>query len=502
MERRFAAESLIEGTSVPQMVQRLFEKRVKLMEGKAKRRKKEPLCTSSPSFSWKEDHLVEEAWLEKVITPIRETNEQFLHEVLLDPSFQISKDGLNGVFMRKRYEALMEDFWNEAKEPAESATPNYSRICFMLEDIKHRLLECTPSGLEVDVNEALDMDFIKEQSRAGRYGWDQWCKVMEAVFKLVQRVVVPECLEATKEKWHERVCKMQEAAGAPEQQPRALCDVLRFLMECVEKTIVDQLNLKIRHSIAAMHEEAIEFEHSLFEKKAVDGTYTLETTRQWIHRTIQSEMAVDDEFAQHLAEGMAPAFSLVHAAAMLDMVVTDGFEPHRLPLVLCPETLALDTQHLERLRFEFLEQNQALALLAGALVVDLPDKKNKEAFDMILGLMKQDSIIWCPTLKVIAEEVKAQNLTTHPELLMQAFRRCVNPNALVYKIATDSLKTMWWKRLVQCVQEQERCKVAMEAIMPRINKAAAKLKRIMDINWKVHAPTYNQLIHERLSSGW
>ena len=69
-----------------------------------------------------------------------------------------------------------------------------------------------------------------------------------------------------------------ESATAAEEQPRAFCDALEFLLERVNAIRIDAANARLRLIAPVIENHGLEYERSKFAEKLENGTLTLERT--------------------------------------------------------------------------------------------------------------------------------------------------------------------------------------------------------------------------------
>ena len=219
--------------------------------------------------------------------PGRMTNEQLAHELLLDPAFQLDESGgcsvENPVFHRIR-ESFHQAFWDSLVDDLRLTTPCYVRVLRVLAEIRDGINELAGSRESGSISEAVDLDFIKQQAEAGLYGWGSCRSLIAAIVAVIQRVQAPKRDEETKAKWREVGQAMDEAAA--EEQPRALCKGLEFLLDRVNAMRIDAANARLRLIAPVIKDHGIDYERGKFQDKLDEGTLSLERTQVRLRRVI------------------------------------------------------------------------------------------------------------------------------------------------------------------------------------------------------------------------
>ena len=407
--------------------------------------------------------------------PGRMTNEQLAHELLLDPTFQLDESGgcsvENPVFHRIR-ESFHTAFWDSLVDDLTLAHPCYVRVLRVLCEIRDGISDLAGSRMGGPLDEAMDMDFIKQQADAGLYGPESCRQLMVSILSVIQRVQMPKRDEETKTKWQVVADAMDTEPG-----PRTFCKALEFLLDRVNAMRIDAANARLRLIAPVIKDHGVDYERGKFQDKVNDGTYTLERTTAWIASTVGAEVTSNKAVElSALREGSAAAFVHVHSAAMLALVTS----PIDVKPDLCPETLLFDVHRLAQLQQDFRAQNQAAALLTTAI-----HWSNKADHKAIMAL---DEV----TLDALEPIVKKS------EGAMTALRKCMEPNDPVHMLFGLRLRAVWAKLMRDGKITTEcaflRC---IKPLFPKIDKAANRLLMLANLNRTVHLPTYNKLIREQ-----
>jgi len=432
--------------------------------------------------------------------PGRMTNEQLAHELLLDPTFQLDESGgcsvENPVFHRIR-ESFHQAFWDSLVDDLKLAAPCYVRVLRVLAEIRDGINDLAGSREAGSISEAVDLDFIKQQAEAGLYGWDNCKNLIAGIVAVIQRVQAPKRDEETKAKWKEVGQAMHDATG--EEQPRAFCKGLEFLLDRVNAMRIDAANARLRLIAPVIKDHGIDYERGKFQDKLNDGTLTLERTQSWIRAVIRSEVASKAVELEALVEGRAASFVHVHSAAMLALV--SAVAPVKPDL--CPETLLFDVHRLAILQREF----QYIVTSATILVTathGLGATKNVADMQLLSGISEmfvpEDKldIDVDQTISEIGKVLERSTLSREGrQSLIRALTQCSVPSDAVHQLLALRMRT-FWGRIMKDGKVPVDLKFinASRALIPRIEKAATKLMSLANLNRTVHLPTYNKLIGE------
>ena len=108
------------------------------------------------------------------------------------------------------------------------------------------------------------------------YKWSSCTSLIEGIVTVVQRVQAPKRDKETKEKWSD--VKAGMVAVAKEEQPRAFCKALEFLLDRVNAMRIDAANARLRLIAPVIKDHGIDYERGKFQDKLNDGSLTLERT--------------------------------------------------------------------------------------------------------------------------------------------------------------------------------------------------------------------------------
>jgi hypothetical protein len=432
--------------------------------------------------------------------PGRMTNEQLAHELLVNPAFQLDESGgcheENPVFHHIR-ESFHQAFWDSLADDLRLAPPCYARVIRVLAEIRDGLKDL--GGARVRADEAIDIEWIRQQADAGQYDWPSCRRLVGAIVEMVRTMQAPQRDAETNDKWVAMNLRMEAAQqpGAEAQHPGVFCAGLEFLLERVNALRIDAANARLRLISPVIRDHGIDYERGKFQDKIDDGTFTIERTSAWITETLRKEVDGRSVTLEALAIGQAAAFVHVHTMAMLGLVTTRRFLPVRADAV--PETLQLDVHRIGLMQAEFRYLTTASTLLLGA-AHSLGRNHHTEVRARIDDAVTSHRIEVDDEAKLLA----ALELALAP-IADEALRRttlCVltqstSPTDPVRRLLEGRLRAL----LVRVMRDGRlpadlRAFAQASAILPRVEMLATRLMSLCNLNRTVHLPMYNRLIRE------
>ena len=280
--------------------------------------------------------------------PARLTNEQLAHELLLDPSFQLTDMGdasAESPVMHRIRQSFHRAFWDSLADDLRLARPCYTRVLRVLREVRDGVSELEggrADPLGTSIAAVIDIDFITARVELGAMPWADAKHLVGAIVTVMRRVQSPLRDAEMLAKWREVGNKM--LAAGPDDHAYVFCEVLEFLLDRLNAMRIDAANMRLRLIAPVIREHGVDYERGKFQDKLNDGSFTLRRTVAWIDRALQASSCLADVLA-----GKADAFVCVHSKAMLSLVV--GPEP--LSADTLPETLCFDETRLANMRREF-----------------------------------------------------------------------------------------------------------------------------------------------------
>ena len=401
------------------------------------------------------------------------TNEQLAHELLLDPTFQLEEyGGRNNLELHHTRDMFQRAFWESLVDDLQLATPCYSRVLHVLGEIRNGVANLQGPN---ELDEVIDLNFIKEQAEAGLYDWNSCRGLMDSIITVIKRVQAPKREAETTEKWRTFSGRLDCPA---EERPRVLSEGMELLLDRLNTMRIDAANARLRLIARSIADTGVDYERGHFEKKLKDGKVSLERATEWLGTAIRQEVERNEGLRASLVDGSASAFLHVHSAAMLALV-TEPIDGETYP-----ETLLLDVHRLSSYQEEFRQQTTAAALYVMASQMLQPGA----ALSAIASLMRTEG--WVPTVEAIEGVLVEHNRADGA--LLKALRQSFLPTDGVHRLIGTRLRALWWRKM----RGEQPCAFShtIEPLVPRIEKAVAKLTTLACVNRAVHAPIYNEII--------
>lgn len=279
---------------------------------------------------------------------LAEGNEHLVHELLLDPLYQLSRKhgaSLDGSMERREVRGILVSERHDTVvfELGESP-PCYTKVFGLLGTYKTLLLRLLPSDARSELEELVDVDAMRVQYVAGAFGWSEFVGMIRGMFQFLVTYGGPTLTTATREGSESVLAGLEETAAS--ERPVMASKCLRFLEDRIDAWSIAAANARLRLIAPIIGEHGIVYEQENFSDKLANGSITLARTRSWLASAVAS--AVTDGLVTHeqLLSGNAGAYTVVLRRGYLSIVSgTEAF-----PIEACPETLVLDHMRISKMR--------------------------------------------------------------------------------------------------------------------------------------------------------
>ena len=214
----------------------------------------------------------------------RMTNEQLAHELLLDPTFQLTgEDGEaaaivpHPIYSRIRA-SFHQAFWDSLADDLRLAVPCFVRVARVLAEARDGIAELAGQREADAIREIVDTDFIQDQAARGLYDWATAVRLLESIVGVIRRVQAP-CRDAdTSAKWDAVRAGLEDPQLPQAEQPAAFCRGLEFLLKRVNVLRLDAANARLRLIAPVIRDHGIEYEQGKFSEKLNNGALRLVQT--------------------------------------------------------------------------------------------------------------------------------------------------------------------------------------------------------------------------------
>jgi hypothetical protein len=148
----------------------------------------------------------------------------------------------------------------------------------VLAEIRDGINDLTGGREDSLLQEAVDLDFLKQQAEAGLFGWINCTQLVHVLHQAVQRIQAAKRDEETKAKFAVVDQLLCDATSSTENQPLAFCKALEYLLDRVNAMRIDAANSRLRLISPVIKDHGIDYERGKFQDKLNDGSLTLERT--------------------------------------------------------------------------------------------------------------------------------------------------------------------------------------------------------------------------------
>ncbi|CAB5382069.1 unnamed protein product [Rhizophagus irregularis] len=246
------------------------------------------------------------------------TNEQLAHEIIIDPEFELQPPKRTELEERVRSMAT-KAFFDSARADFEKGKYDVW-IPNLLSDIKQRLVDLVPptSPLQSSINEILDIDLIKQQTK--------------------------------------------ELKGLKD-----LAEIFKRLLEILDQMRLDLANYRVKAFRSYLKEHAVDYERRKFDQALKSNRLSLDRTKAWLTPTIDSllrtvaERNPENVYLPQHKHNHGIKFDQVYNEALVSFI----FQQSIIDKNSCPETFLLDVERL----WNFQNEGQAITIVAALLML-------------------------------------------------------------------------------------------------------------------------------------
>lgn len=418
---------------------------------------------SSVAMDGEVEEMEEEEWAIPSAESMEiEACEVVVHEKNLDPTCQFSMEYRYGIlgsirsnFTQTCWDSLVQDL----------KLPCYARVLDVLSDIRSKIQRM--AGEDVNVGfllEAMDIDFIQEQTERGIYSWESSVKLIHAIMEAIRRV-----LRVKEVQWGEMRKELEGCPERTEDQAVVFCKALRFCMQLVHEMEKASVMGVIEESTKDC--SGVEYERKKFAERVAKGLTCVEVTRGWIQKAAK--------------EG--GQLATVHNRAMVSLVMDEEAGPF-------PETLYFDVKRLRDMRMTVDKISQVASMLATLLdcVKQVPSATMEQFAERLM--VEEEKVVVERMVEEAVEMVGGVKADRKEEEWKAKLRRNLKESSR-RKNPIKRLMQSRMKRMVMELMETGNAenRLGSAVLFPRIKAIAAKLQRVAEVNRAVHMPTYVEL---------
>lgn len=259
-------------------------------------------------------------------------------------------------------------------------------------------------------------------------------------------------------------------------------NVLRTCFETCKSMRADAENERIRQLKKTIGSDGILYERAKYRKHVLENECYIESTKEWIKRTIDQEMASDNTLIKRLKLGDSNAIEFVYAQAFLSLIAQDNntFENG------FPSILNLDIDRIRRYNLEFHYE------VMGSILIAIISDRNRYTSDIEASNIK-NHINTMKCCKANNEEFISQLLDFMDDndriRLLEAFHI-----EFLSDMARNMIYRQWQHMILGGTDVMDS--IYVESIIDRLKRNMEEVMKIVEINKSVHWDRYIDILFE------
>ena len=383
-------------------------------------------------------------------------NERLVHEMLIDPYFQLEEHSGLSASMAQAVRVLRGAFWKSIEEDLVRPDPTFVRLNQVFDSIKACIFEFANELTRIEANQHFNTARINSLLR----DWSNLGTVLEAIHFTM-------CALASSTESRKRVHSAFQSLRAEviDSADHVACGTLmRKGAELAMNTIIEfrleEANKRLRGLARIIANQGVEYARTKF---FANGTISIDKTRAWLL-----------QFNEHVHRRLNPdQLKKICLDSFVDLVCRPA-EPD------LPETLAYDDARIENARAAF----KAITV-AAAITHSAPEHLRQR---IVHYFHRADK----PSMEELGAEVPG--LTEH--MFNPLHRGALAQNTALCRVLQHYLthNDMSYSPTNPVYKPDK----ALVLYYPKIQDHARILARVFDVNFKVHWQLYATIMAERL----
>lgn len=431
------------------------------------------------------------------------SNRKIVHEMALDGEFRLKEHKPSGLEAMIA-ETMKRAFFDKMKEDIENGDL-VAWVPQMATTVKEKLLKLVDpkSAFHKLIQEALDIELIESQCRAGVYDHE---KFFAFILWLLPKLCSPARDDEVK------------ALGTDDL---SFYDRLRRLLDLLEAMQLDYANYLLMASVRAIVPQAIPYERKHFTDDLQAGRITLTVTRRWLESSAKEVLAESSRRTSPNASGKhgLPSMLSIYNNAYIDLAFAfDPLDPKEIP-----ETFHLDHERLHGIRETVRTLSLSSAILTTVKSLMRRDARTpwtslKEKINALLAKHSpsDDSSTFATDLCQFIQETNAIPPATQQHIasaVTRILRTLTAPSGqldAVVRVVFNRLKQFTRARL-EAVSQKDRVQLATEApnalaslgLVEQVDDVARlveKIDRLGQLNRATYEEWYNEIIKEAIET--
>jgi len=412
------------------------------------------------------------------------TNEQLAHELIMDPDFQLKPKTLSP--LEERVKAVAQKvFWDNVRR--EFSEGNFDYAADLIADIKQQLLAMVSANgkIAAEVNEALDLDLIRQQVRNKTYD-------LVGCLRYIQRKMLQLC------------APVRDAVIQSIAQQIDFTSAFQIILSTLEEMKFDLMNYRLQSLRPHLKAQAVEYERTKFEAAVAKGQVTQERTREWLAGAVKT--LKDVVSARNPESVVNPSHRVKFEDAYNEALISLIFSNTPVDPATAPETLAMDVERIFGMQNEVQAVNivAALLTLTKSMVPAIRDDRASlgSLKENLYVLLKSEGTTTTNLAGLILQTIQSspRNLAlpeNHETLIKSMVERTLSHRDPVYSLISRRVQA-----IVRGVVEKGAFKReavvsgGLEEVKAEIEGVAWKVARLAKHDKEVHGAWYDAILRE------
>lgn len=413
------------------------------------------------------------------------TNDQLNHELLLDPDFQLGKRE-NGVCTNIK-RPLNDSFWDFFLRPVSSQhTEDLATSPIVRSTVEKVMGEILQYSVTSEIEDAVDKILLQTPD----------CCLNGEVYDHLARVIADTyACEETMQKYTEVRGVLANATGGDNLvRVKAICAVLKFVMDCLHTENVRKINVRLKEIVLKIDREvSLSRERTRFDQDVEDEKVGLAKTQYHIKRAVEESREVCP----------IPLNAIPGNSDYLEMVVNTMFISAIVESKIdgIPETLRLD-----KVRFVFYIATFRRCVISTVILSTVMQHLREaisnfedtgEISENVTKIVFNDSPTFdaTDTITLVMNELMPIMNITQRSMLWGDLNTNVKEDSPSYREAVDYWGGIWHDlsrgKDISC---QGHDPVFTRVLLPKVKECLSSIMLVAALNKEVHWKRYEEMV--------
>jgi hypothetical protein len=344
------------------------------------------------------------------------------------------------------------------------------------------------SPLQSSINEILDIDLIKQQTKVGIYN-------IRNGIVYITNTMLQICAPVRDE-------QIQELKNVTD-----LAEIFKRILEILDQMRLDLANYRVKAFRSYLKEHAVDYERRKFEQALKSNRLTLDRTRAWLTPTIDSllrtvaERNPENVYLPQHKHNHGIKFDQVYNEALVSFI----FQQSIIDKNSCPETFLLDVERL----WNFQNEGQAINIVAALLMLTKNVASNHANFssdDDNLSKLKDTLFVLLLDGDTTIDNLAAEILNYLPSSLSSETQSLVKSMVSKTLSQSDKVFSLLSRRIQSVVKQHlqtgqfpKKETLAQYGVAKELEQLSKKICVLGRYNREVYASWYDTIIKEYLN---